>query len=144
MVLFELARLGEPRAVAAVARLLRESGKDDLHADSELNATASIEHALDAIAYSGTAEAIGELIGLLSVDLSRFGTYIDRAGFQRIVAAHLIELTGESFGTDADSWRNWQRAIPRFSVPRELANPESAFRTNAGNAIDFRKLISDS
>jgi hypothetical protein len=48
------------------------------------------------------------LIELLPTDLSRFGGYVDRDGLQRIVAAHLIELTGESFGTNVEAWRNWE------------------------------------
>ena len=62
---------------------------------------------MEAIANTGSEEAVAELISLLPVDLSRFGSYIDREGFRRIVAAHLIELTGESFGTDAAAWQKW-------------------------------------
>ena len=70
-------------------------------------ADAEVELALAAIAVPDSKAAVAELIGLLSVDLSRFGTHLDREGWRRAVAAYLIELTGESFGTDADAWRRW-------------------------------------
>ena len=80
---------------------------------------------------------IRELIELLPTDLARFGGDLSREEWQLIVAAHLIELTGESFATDVEEWRAWQRAHPMHSVPRDLANPDAAFRTNPGNAVDL-------
>jgi hypothetical protein len=136
IVVFELARLGDPRAVAAVARVLHDAPKN-FFTTEELAGTSAVQQSLEAIAHAGTTEAIKELISLLSADLSRFGTYIDRSGFQRIVTAHLIELTGESFGTDADGWRKWQQQHPKFYVSRELANPNGAFRTYTGGQIDL-------
>ncbi|MGH7140163.1 MAG: hypothetical protein ACREHD_30865 [Pirellulales bacterium] len=66
------------------------------------------------IAKPGTDESISLLVGLLDVDLLRFGHYYYRfggyyleEGYQRIVAAHLIDLTGESFGVEADKWQEW-------------------------------------
>jgi len=38
--------------------------------------------------------------------------------YQRIVAAHLIELTWESFGVDAQRWEEWRQAHPKYSVSR--------------------------
>jgi hypothetical protein len=150
LVLFELARLADPRAVATVARVLRDSPKNYFSVDPQPqhHNTTAIEHGLDAIAHTGTAEARRELIGLLGVDLARFGSYVDRAGFQigsyvdragfqRIVAAHLIELTGESFGVDADAWRKWQGTHSAYRVNPNMANPRSAFRINDGKAIDL-------
>lgn len=107
LALFELARLRDRRAVAPIARILHKTPAGYFHADSELEAGMAVQHALEAIANAESREAVSTLIGLLPVDLSRFGTYIDRDGFRRIIAAHLIELTGESFGSDADAWRKW-------------------------------------
>ena len=54
-----------------------------------------------------------------------------------MVAEHLIELTGESFGTDVEQWRAWQRVHPEHSVPKALANPGGGFRTAPTGAIDL-------
>lgn len=137
LVFFELARLGDLRAVVPVASFLRDAPKDAVKDDRALSDTNTVIHALQAIAHTGSAEAIRELIELLPVDLGRFGGYIKRQGWQRVVAAHLIELTGESFGTDVEKWRAWQRAHPDHRVPRELANPGGHFRTGPGANIDF-------
>jgi hypothetical protein len=141
LVMFELARLADPRAVSVVAQVLRESSKDffGTKAESDDEWALAVTYGLKAVAYTGTAESIRELIGLLRVDLARFGedTYYDRARFQQITTIHLMELTGESFGTDADKWQKWQEAYPTHSVPRELANPSSYYRTNAQEVIDL-------
>jgi hypothetical protein len=47
-----------------------------------------------------------ELTGLLKVDLSPFGGYYKGDDYQRSVAGHLIDLTGESFGVDVEKWEN--------------------------------------
>jgi hypothetical protein len=104
LAMFELARLRDPRAVMPVSRILRSASRD------YFDAPIAVEHALEAITNARTAESIDQLIELLPVDLARFGKYIDRAGLQRIVAAHLIELTGESFGVDEPAWRAWRRS----------------------------------
>lgn len=137
LIVFELAALGDPRCVAPLARHLREAPVDFFGADNTVSATAAVVNTLDAIAHTGTSEAIQALIELLDVDLARFGGYTDRAEMQRIVAAHLIELTGESFGTDQVAWRRWHEAHPKHSVPPELANPRGVFRTDAGGVIDL-------
>ncbi len=137
IVLYELARLGDARAVAPVARFLREAPKAAVKDDNGLSAVNTVEHALDAVAHAGTSDAIRELIELLPTDLARFGGDLSREEWQLIVAAHLIELTGESFATDVEEWRAWQRAHPMHSVRLDLANPDAAFRTNPGNALDL-------
>jgi hypothetical protein len=129
--------LGDARAVAPVARFLRGAPKTAVKDDNGLSAVNTVEHALDAVAHAGTSDAIRELIELLPIDLARFGGDLSREEWQLIVAAHLIELTGESFATDVEEWRAWKRAHPMHSVPRELANPHTAFRTNPGNAVDL-------
>ena len=107
LVLWELVRLNDRRAVVPVAQKLSNAPADYFNADAELEATFAVRHALDVVAQRESPDSVSALIALLSVDLSRFGSYIDREGFQRIVAAHLIELTGESFGVDAEAWRQW-------------------------------------
>ena len=132
IVLYELANWGDDRAVSSVARFLREAPKDAGQGDG-----AFVSHGLDAIAHAGTAEVIRELIELLPVDLARFGGYMDRQEWQLMVAEHLIELTGESFGTDVEQWRAWQRVHPEHRVPKALANPGGGFRTAPTGAIDL-------
>jgi HEAT repeat protein len=110
LALGELAQFGDPRAVGPVARNLREAPAGYFHTDERLVAGVGVENGLEAIANARTKEALDELIELLAVDLSRFGTYIDGDGFRRIVAGHLINLTGESFGVDAEAWRKWNRS----------------------------------
>jgi hypothetical protein len=44
------------------------------------------------------------------VDLTRLSKSYDREGYRRIIAAHLIEITGESFGTDSAAWRKWSES----------------------------------
>jgi hypothetical protein len=102
LALEELARIGDARVLAPLVRVLRDAPADYLGGKSW-----AVRCALEAIAHVKSSDAIRELIELLPVDLSRFGTDYDRNGFQRIVAAQLIELTGESFGTDVDAWREW-------------------------------------
>jgi hypothetical protein len=118
LALFELARLRDRRCVAPVARILREAAKDYFRDTEGLLPAIGIEHGLEVIAGAGSKEAVSELIGLLSVDLGRFGGYIDREGYRRIIAAHLIELTGESFGLDADAWRRWWNQQTNDGAPR--------------------------
>jgi hypothetical protein len=139
LVLFELARLADPRAVPVIGKILRTSPGNffQQNLDPAFQATNAIEHGLNAMARTGTAEAIQELILLLQVDLARFGSYIDRAGLQRIVAAHLIELTGESFGVDFAGWQKWKDDHPMHSVKRELLNSDESFRVNENGVIDF-------
>ena len=122
--LFELAQVADPRSVAPVARLLREAAPDYFHAmtaerDADRDNAPSfppdymregaVKHALEVIARAKTPQAISSLIELMPADLARFGTSIDRNGIQRVIASHLIELTGESFGVDANAWRNWEK-----------------------------------
>jgi hypothetical protein len=102
--LFELARIKDPRAVPIVGRILREAPPAYFHTDSALRANVAVEHALAAIANVATTEAARELATLFDVDLTRFGGYTDNNGFQRIIASHLIDITGESFGIDVEDW----------------------------------------
>lgn len=139
LVLFEMARLKDPRPVRVVGKILREAPATYFreNRDPAFEATVAINHGLDAIASTGTADAIQELILLLKVDLARFGSYIDRAGLQTIVATHLIELTGESFGVDAEAWQKWRDAHPDHAVKRDQSGAGPMFRVNSEGVIDF-------
>ena len=63
------------------------------------------DHAV--IAAADTKEAATTLIALFDDDLTRFSKTYDRGAYHRIIAAHLIDMAGESFGTDATAWRKW-------------------------------------
>lgn len=156
LVLYELSRLTDPRAVAPLGRLLKEApvtffevgsqrmaemaamdGWTDVakyvaHARKRTAATA-VRHALDAIARAKSPAAIPELIECLAVDLSRFGTDDDRDTFRRGIATHLIGLTGESLGLEADAWRHWYR-----EHSRALAQPPGDTRTRGARSADSK------
>jgi hypothetical protein len=101
-VLWMLVDFKDPRMLQPLARCLRRT--KDGYFKSELEITRSI----DAIAGIGGDAAIAELIRLLSVDFGRAqADYMDDAALHREVAAHLIELTGESFGVDGAAWDKW-------------------------------------
>jgi hypothetical protein len=101
-VLWMLVDFKDPRMLEPLARCLRRA--KDGYFKSELEITRSI----DAIAGIGGDAAIAELIRLLSVDFGRAqADYMDDATLHREVAAHLIELTGESFGVDGAAWDKW-------------------------------------
>ncbi len=137
LAMFELKRLGDSRAVAPVTKILREAPKG-YFGD---NAASAIESALETIANANTRDAVRELIALLSVDLGRFGDYIDRAGWQRVTAAHLIEMTGESFGIDQAGWQSWEKSQPdeRFRV-KEEDHDSGTFRIGPDNRIDMNMV----
>jgi hypothetical protein len=105
----ELARLADARAVSPVARLLREAPAGFLSTGPESTWDA-VRHALAAIAGPRSRDSVRELVALLPIDLTRHGTQEDRQFYQRQIAIHLIELTGESFGTDAAGWTGWLRS----------------------------------
>ena len=103
--------------------------------------TSAVKHALEAIARTKSPAAVAALIDLLPVDLTRFGTYKDREGFRRGIAAHLIDLTGESFGVNVDAWRDWQRLASRSRTQAVVAavptvRPRLAIQAFQGHAWD--------
>lgn len=111
LVVRHLAQLGDSRAVTHVGDILRNAPGDYFSRfDAEYQRWSygdAADNALDAIAKAGTDDSIRELVGLLDIDLSRFGGYYKRDDYQRSVAGHLIDLTGESFGVDAEKWQSW-------------------------------------
>ena len=139
LVMFELARIADPRAVSPVARVLRNEPDGYFKTDSTLATTTSIEHALKVLANTRNREAVKELIELIGADLGRFGGYIDRAGLQRIVAAHLIEITGESFGVDQAGWHAWEQAQPdeRFDPAEPAQNKPGSLSTGPDARVDL-------
>ncbi len=107
-VVWALQDFKDPKALAPLARTLRQVKRGVFKADSELVVGQAIINCLDAIAAIGSDAAISELISLLGVSFGREKEdYMNDAGVRRIVAAHLINLTGESFGIDEKAWRKW-------------------------------------
>jgi len=105
-VAWELAALEDSRALQPLVGCLRRARESCLTPDPP-----AIERCLEAVAAIGGDEAIRELIGLLTVSFGRAkNDYLNDKGLHRIIAAHLIELTGESFGVDAKAWRKWFEA----------------------------------
>jgi hypothetical protein len=116
------------KAIGAIVREATPKSRDilarrmnDAYLPEALRLVYAAVLALDAIARPGSEEAVKELIGLLSVDLARFGSDAERVPLQKLkdaVATHLIELTGESFGTDAETWRKWHESQQKTAVPQ--------------------------
>lgn len=109
LLVWELAQRKDLRAIAPLTRILREAPRDYFNSKTECDAGFRVENALSAIAGPATPESIRALISLLSVDLSRFDAYIDRNSFRLMIVRDLINITGESYGLDADAW---QKAYP--------------------------------
>ncbi len=139
VVAFELARLADVRVASPLAQVLRECPEDYFVGNTDVNASAGIMHALEAIAATHSRNAVRELIDLLETDLGRLGGYIDRQGYQRIVAAHLIEITGESFGIEQTAWRKWESAQfnERFHTKKTHQNMEGSFGMGPDRQIDM-------
>ena len=96
-----------------------------------------LESALKALGQQGSREAFAALIELLAEKLDRFGDseFIDRDGWRRIIAAHLIELSGESFGIDAKKWQTWLDTHPKHTFSPNVKT--ESFPTGTNGAIDF-------
>ncbi len=54
---------------------------------------------------------------------------------RRIIAAHLIELSGESFGTNAQEWQTWLDTHPNHTFLPNMEN--DSLPTGTNGAIDF-------
>ena len=105
---WELERLKDPRALDPLVHALRGAPKGFFKSDSTFGSATGITNALDAVAAIGSKQAIDALIGFLNAPFGRAKEdYMNDAGIHRIIAAHLIELTGECFGVDAEAWRKW-------------------------------------
>lgn len=110
----QLSLMDDPRAALPVLRILRNAPDNFFIGAGSLNshllANSGVENALEIISHSSDPQAIAELIRLLEADLSRFGTYSKGDELRSLVAATLIEMTGESFGVDAAAWRKWSES----------------------------------
>jgi len=139
LVMEELARTADSRVLVPVAHILREAPVDYFSANQPRTATAGIAPALESIARIETRAAIRELIEMMSVDLSRFRGYLDGAGLRRVIAVHLIEMTGESFGVDQAAWRTWEKAQPdsRFHAFNLGRGKKEHFRVGPDDSIDL-------
>lgn len=107
-IVWELGERKDPRIPEALLRALRRARDGFFASDSEIKTGCAITNCIEGIANNGGDPAISELIGLLSAQFGRAkAEYLDDAALHRIVAAHLINLTGESFGVDAAAWKKW-------------------------------------
>jgi HEAT repeat protein len=136
IVLYELARISDPTVVKQIARSIIDSGFAILTDGHKLDRM-MVEHALNAIARTGTHEAIGALINLLEVDLPTFADQSDKDYWRNQVAMVLIDLTGESYGVEARQWQEWYQRSDDFAVPREYSYPESVYRESGSGSIDI-------
>ncbi len=135
-IFYELAPFKDPRIVAPTLKMLKNA-PDDYWKKSL--APFPLTSALEALGQQGSREAFAALIELLPEKLDRFGDsdFIDRDGWRRIIAAHLIELSGESFGIDAKKWQTWLDTHPKHTFsPNEKTE---SFPTGTNGTIDFGK-----
>ncbi len=108
------ARRKDAKVAQQVSRLLKDA-PDDFFDESEFTNTHAVGHAIDVCSIDESPVAVRKLISLLDGDLGRFDVYATSAEFDRLVAAHLIELTDVSFGTDKSKWEAWfEQGHPGF------------------------------
>ena len=133
-IFYTLAPLRDPRMVAPTLKMLKTAPDD--YWEKSL-APFPLRSALDALGQQGSREAFAALIELLPEKLDRFedSEFIDRDGWRRIIAGHLIELSGESFETDAKKWKTWLDSHPNHNFS-PIVNSDS-FPTGTNGAIDF-------
>ncbi len=89
-----------------MCRLLKNAPADFLNEDEFINSR-SVEHALDACSIKDSLTSATCLISLLDSDLGRFYVCESSENINRLVAAHLIEVTDVSFGEDKLKWGKW-------------------------------------
>ena len=141
LLLFEFARLADARAVNDIVGMLQHASPERL-AESPSTWRNSVQHALKAIAATGTHRAIEGLIQLLSADLSRFRPSSAESSDVRVreelqlrVVEHLIQLTGESFGDDQAAWSIWLEQHPDYHI--DLANIKDSQRVLPAGWLDL-------
>lgn len=117
--LYWLARRKNEKVAQQVSRLLKDSPKD-FFKEGEISNTNAVQHAINACSVENSLVAVRELISLLDSNLGRFDVYTKSAEFNNLVAAHLIELTDVSFGTDKSKWEAWfKKGHPGFDPDKK-------------------------
>lgn len=107
-ILFALRDTKDPRVIKPLLDFLGKVKDGALPQEDNLVTCAALEHSFAAIASVGNEEALRALAGLLRMDFGRAeADYMKNDGLHRIIAAELINMTGESFGTDAEAWMKW-------------------------------------
>lgn len=106
--IWEMKDFKDTRVIQPLLSFLGKVKDGALPKDDNLRTAGGIEGAISAIGEAGGDEALRALISLLRMDFGRAkADYMTNEGLWRIVAAKLIDMTGESFGTDADAWTKW-------------------------------------
>ena len=107
-ILFALRDAKDPRIIKPLLDFLATVKDGALPQEDDLATCGALENAFAAIASLGNEEALRALAGLLRMDFGRVeDDYMTNDGLHRIIAADLINITGESFGTDAQAWIKW-------------------------------------
>jgi len=107
-VVWELSHFKDKRVIQPLLVFLIKLKGGAFAKEDDLRTSYAIQHAISAISAAGGDEAISALVSLLSMDFGRAGaSYMNDEGLHRIVAAKLINMTGESFGLDAEAWTRW-------------------------------------
>ena len=106
--LWELAKFKDSRVIQPVLAFLPKVQNGILPESDDLRTAYALENAFTTIASAGGDNAVRALISLLKMDFGRANAdYMTNDGLHRIIAARLIEITGESFGADAEAWTQW-------------------------------------
>jgi hypothetical protein len=107
-ILMALREAKDPRVVKPLLDFLAKVKDGALPHENDLLTAHALQNAFAAIASVGNEEAMRALASLLRMDFGRAeADYMNNDGLHRVIAAELIDITGESFGTDAEAWMKW-------------------------------------
>ncbi|WP_050030186.1 hypothetical protein [Verrucomicrobium sp. BvORR034] len=113
-ILFALRGTKDPRIIKPLLDFLATVKDGALPQEDDLATCGALKHSFAAIASVGNEEALRALASLLRMDFGRVeNNYMNNDGLHRLIAAELINLTGESFGTDAEAWMKWIESRPK-------------------------------
>ncbi|WP_038165511.1 HEAT repeat domain-containing protein [Verrucomicrobium sp. BvORR106] len=113
-ILFALRDTKDPRIIKPLLNFLATVKDGALPQEDDLATCSALKHSFAAIASVGNDEALRALAGMLRMDFGRVeDDYMNNDGLHRLIAAELIDLTGESFGTDGDAWTKWIESRPK-------------------------------
>lgn len=113
-ILFALRGTKDPRIIKPLLDFLATVKDGALPQEDDLATCGALKHSFAAIASVGNEEALRALADLLRMDFGRVeDNYMNNDGLHRLIAAELINLTGESFGTDAEAWMKWIESRPK-------------------------------